>query len=148
MRDNDGTFQIIPVWCDLFCCRVDDREILMDANILFIISLSFIDITLTHYRFFLDRKKKVFEIRDEKGILGRIVMGNDPNPRNYLVGCLISISVFAFVSMFNRDASLMFIGALFIVNFIHITEINKVRRNWNNRGFWNLFKKYRKVRKY
>ena len=120
----------------------------MDANILFIISLSFIDITLTHYRFFLDRKKKVFEIRDEKGILGRIVMGNDPNPRNYLVGCLISISVFAFVSMFNRDASLMFIGALFIVNFIHITEINKVRRNWNNRGFWNLFKKYRKVRKY
>ena len=117
-------------------------------SVLFVALLSFLDITLTHYRFFLDKKKKVFEIRDEKGILGRIIMGKNPNPRNYLVGCILSISVFFFVSLLNENASLMFIGALFIVNFLHVTEIDKVRRNWNNRNFWNLFKRYRKIRKY
>ena len=68
--------------------------------IILILLLSFFDMLLTHYQFFMDRKKKVMNMRSERNIIPRLIMGKNPNPKNFIVGCVFTITVLSFLSFF------------------------------------------------
>jgi len=117
------------------------------TTLFLIITLCFIDITLTHYRFFLDKKKEVFNVKDELGTLARLIMKGNPAPNNYIVGCLISFLVLIFASFFTLKFVDFMFGAYFIIIWTHLAHISIVHQNWYNKKFWHILKKYRQADK-
>ena len=71
-------------------------------------------------------------------------MRGNPNPRNYCVGAFISISVFLAMSLINREAMFLGTGALVLVNYLHLTGIHNIKKNWNNKKLWKVLRMFRK----
>jgi len=120
-------------------------------NLTFLIALSMLDILLTHYTFFLLRKKEPVDMNMEKGLVARWIMRGNPNPRNYVLGSFFNIVVFIVAVSFATyqgigvEVTNTVLGVMMMLNFIHVINITDVARNWSNEKYWKIRKIMRKV---
>lgn len=118
-----------------------------------ILCLSALDVTLTHYQIFCAIKKDVFVPQMEINLIPRLIIGKNPNALRYLMGTAFSLSGFAMLFYFILSKGVIpayfgggvMIGALFLINYIHIHNIVYIRNNWNNEAYWILKRQQRKV---
>ncbi len=108
--------------------------------------LHFFDILLTHYQLFMDKKKNVLDMKKERNWLPRLLMGNNPNPKSFIFGFVVTGSMIFFASVyFNSD---IVFGMMILVVYIHYLNISDYRKLWNNKYYWNnklkLFKYFKR----
>ncbi len=117
--------------------------------IIAILVLAVLDITLTHYAFFLDRKKDALDMSLEKNWLPRFIMRNDPNPINFIVGCLFNITVMGLIVFILNEVIMegIIFGMLLLVNYSHYFLLKTTKEQWNNDKFWKALKLYRESKK-
>lgn len=116
--------------------------------IITILLFAVLDITLTHYLFFLDRKKDVLDMSCEKNWIPRLIMQGNPNPINFITAVIINVSVMGFILMFAGELMTGIIfGLLIFVNYSHYHQLMDRRRNWDNELYWKIVKLEREVRK-
>ena len=100
-----------------------------------ILFISVLDLTLTHYSFFLLKKCKEFNINDEKGLLIKVLMFNNPAPWNYVLQCLL-VSVFAIYAFMMIAGNWFFVvtliwfGAYSMITVTHYYNIVNIRRRY------------------
>ena len=121
-------------------------------NFIIIYLLCFLDVTLTHYQFFLKDKKKCLFLSDEINPIPRFIMrlGKKPNPMNYLIGTFFSLTILNlifFISKYNINFIWLCIGMYMIIINIHFHNVIVIKDNWNNKKYWSLFKKEKKYKK-
>lgn len=114
-------------------------------TIMFVIFLSFLDITLTWYRMHLDKVKGCFDLRKERNFIPRLIMGKSCSWKRYSIAVFIFPVLFAvicFIDFFigKPQYTYIFVGMLSVVNYIHFIGITEVYANWNNPAY---FKRHR-----
>lgn len=111
-----------------------------------ILLLGLLDVTLTHYQFFLDKKKDAFDARSELMWLPRKIMNNNPNPYNYLLGVLITCMIYS-LSVWYPPVQPVLLGLLGVANYTHIANIGVIKKNWDNDAYWMYSRAIKKVMK-
>lgn len=85
----------------------------------------------------------------ERNIIPRLIMKDNPNPKNFIVGCVFTMTILSLFSFFVGDIGLgIWFGVLFTVNIYHCIGIRDTVRNWNNKKYWILRKVANKVKLY
>lgn len=117
------------------------------TTVIFVGLLSVLDVTFTHFLFFLEKKKGVFDIKSERNWLPRLIMRGNPTPRNYLLGCLFSTGLFIAGSIVIDNFAFIAIGMLALLNRIHIDTVRIFYMNWDNEIYWKILRVTMKHRK-
>lgn len=117
-----------------------------------IVILSFLDITLTYYTFYLDNKKGVFKIEDENNIFIKFILRTwGLTPRSYLI-TFFAIQDFLMILWYYVPSQEIFgnvlVGMFLVVFLIHSKNIGRNKKYWNNTMFWKKLKELHAVMKY
>jgi|PlaIllAssembly_1097288.scaffolds.fasta_scaffold02382_3 hypothetical protein len=118
-----------------------------------ILCLVCFDIILTHYQFSLDKKFNVYDKRKELNLLPRLLIGNNPSPLKAIFHSIINMIIFyglyILLYMYNVNEARAFIyvsiGALFLINYIHLNNIVIYYKNRDNDKFWEYTRLRRDV---
>lgn len=116
-----------------------------------VISLACLDILLTHYQFFLTKKKNVFNINDEMNDFPRWLMKKfGITAKSFLIHCAIQASLIIGVAsgLLFFGASIYFmeiilsaaLGMVVVVNQLHNFNLIFFRRFWNSERYWEIKK--------
>lgn len=119
-----------------------------------ILVLVALDVLLTHFQFFLARKKDCLDMSFEKNWLPRLIMGSNPNPTNYFIGsfinlCLVTLFI-RLTAFYHSTVYQLTIGTilgLFVaVNYMHLINIEEDGTQWNNAGYWKAIKQVQETK--
>ena len=123
----------------------------MEKIAIVVFLLSFLDLTLTHYQLFLDKKFGVYDLRIERNPIAKAIMmlgKKESYPINYIYGAIWSIGVI-FTMIFYLNLSFfdygIIIGMLFTVNIYHSINLRDVMVNYHNNSYLELKRKIRKI---
>lgn len=116
-----------------------------------IVILSFVDITLTYYTFYLDNKKGIFNIEDETNIFIKFILRQwGLIPHSYLI-TFFAIQDFLMIVWQYTPLQEIFgsvlIGMFLVVFLIHYKNIGRNKKYWNNKMFWKKIKELYAVTK-
>lgn len=103
------------------------------------------DITLTYYYFFLMKKKNCLIPREEKGLIGRLVLIKGLSNERIALHGVLNIFVFSLVIIFVNQLVPFLIGVTFILNYIHIHSILNIKKYWNNKKYWKAYKMVKNI---
>lgn len=119
------------------------------VEIISLLWLSALDITLTHYQLFLDKKKGVLDMNTEQSLIPKLIMGNNPNPVNYVVGSFLSQGMLILISILAGPVLInIFFGMLLMVNYYHWIYIQDRKRGWDNKYYWKVLRKVKAIRRF
>ena len=101
--------------------------------LLIILLLYVLDITLTHYQFYVLKKYGILNMKFERNIIPRLFLRNNPSPLNYLVMCFVLcpslIGFLIFVSMIDVMPIYAVLGMILMVNIYHVENLRILKAN-------------------
>jgi hypothetical protein len=99
-------------------------------------------------------KKKCADVRQEKGIIARIIMSKlGRTPMTYLLDYALSLCVLIFMFWISpnydtkRDMFFIFIGVYMMILWMNSYHIIQAKRNWNNAEYWKLERRRNLIKK-
>ena len=124
----------------------------MPIPVITIYLFSLIDITITYYYFFLMDKKECCDIRQEKGLIARIIMEKlGRTPWTFLLDYILSALVITFmfwaapIYEIKRDIFFCFLGVYMMILWMNTYHIIKAKMNWNNERYWEIERELKKI---
>lgn len=112
-----------------------------------ILFMAFLDIALTHFLFFLDRKKGMISNKQERNLIVRKLFMKQINPVSFLMGIIYVYSglILSYIISVRFTSNYhefvyMILGIYILMNYIHVINLNIRYLNWNNERFWKAYK--------
>ena len=116
---------------------------MIESYLLLILIFMFFDNALTHYQFFICKKKGVFNNKQEMNIIARYIMGGNPRPLTFIFLFIYQILIVFLVLWIDNfsDIGIGFLCGIFVlVNVYHYGNINTYKKNWDNNSYWERAK--------
>lgn len=115
------------------------------ADLLWLSALSFVDVLLTFYQFFLMGKKNMCGPKNEINPLFRLILKNNANPFKYILIALtaqILLYVIVRLSGWSEFVIGSICGMLVIAVMVHFSNLNSIKKKWNDELYWEKSRFY------
>ena len=115
------------------------------ADLLWLSFLSFADVTLTFYQFKLLEKKNVCGPNNELNPLFRIILKKKPTVWKYIIIAILAqamLYLIVWASGWKEFVIGAICGMLVIANMVHISNLNRMKKKWNDETYWDKSRFY------
>lgn len=107
--------------------------------------LSTLDMSLTYYQLFLDKKKGSLHLERERNFIPRLLIGKKLEAWRFVpAGILLTGIVVLFASM-AYEGGFALAGMLLVVNRYHLENLGFEKKNYNNEEYWRYRREMRRV---
>jgi hypothetical protein len=115
------------------------------ADLLWLSFLSFADVTLTFYQFKLLEKKNVCGPNNELNPLYRMILKKKPTVLKYIFIAILAqtmLYLIVWASGWKEFVIGAICGMLVIANMVHISNLSRMRKKWNDEAYWDKSRFY------